>query len=761
MKNLLTVIALLLIVSGCKKQASDSSDQLAPPTAIEKERLFEKPTNIPKYKEGEVLVKFRDNLNRSSISKMKAEYVQTKTMQRFNYNGYYKVKVDNVESEVKRLQASGEVEWVSPNWTETILDFQPNDPFYTGGNLYGLGAIKANLAWNSGNVGSKDVYVVVIDEGSMYWHCDLYKNIWENPEEVNGTPLVDDDHNGYVDDFRGWNWFNGNNKLYTGNDDHGTHVAGTIAAKGNNGIGVIGVAPNVKIISLKFLADFGYDDHAIKAIDYAIDLKLRKGLNIKVMSNSWGGGGFNQGLIDAIDRAKAADILFVCAAGNSNINNDTSPSVSYPASYPNENIISVGASDGAHNKASFSNYGKTSVDLFAPGVNIYSTLPSSSHTPTYGAYSGTSMATPHVSGGIALLSSVNPELSWSQLKATIMSTVTPVPALSNYCITGGVLNVSTFTGVTTPVVPNEECGTPPVIDAQKPSTMTLKLDSITKDFVTGYAFVYLSWERPTDNSIITGLLFSLTPYHTWFLEGNEWDGYGFNVAMNQVYNFNGRAIDSWGNYGDPSNVIVVDFSGSEPPTDNIPPSIPQNLRASEITTTSFLASWNASTDNIAVKDYKVLWRPQGQSYFAMTFVPTTSFRPLNLLSDTIYEFAVIARDGADNMSDTSASIFVRTNPNVVIPPDPECTIGSTLSASSQALNVTLSFTATSNCTIQSKRLERKKGGNGSYQTVANNPSSPYIDAVPNPGQYTYRLVVTLTNGEVGYSNEKQIQVKKK
>jgi len=200
---------------------------------------------------------------------------------------------------------------------------------------------------------------------------------------------VDDDRNGYVDDVRGWDFDGNNNTVFDGTqDDHGTHVAGTIGAVGGNGIGVAGVNWNVKLLNAKFLGRRGGTTaHAIKSVDYFTGLKVR-GVNLVATNNSWSGGGYSKGLHDAIQRACDADLLFVAAAGNGGLdgvgdNNDATPS--YPASYQNSCIIAVAAITSTGARASYSNYGATSVDLGAPGSSIYSTLPGSNNTSTYGA----------------------------------------------------------------------------------------------------------------------------------------------------------------------------------------------------------------------------------------------------------------------------------------------------------------------------------------------------------------------------------------
>jgi subtilisin family serine protease len=180
-------------------------------------------------------------------------------------------------------------------------------------------------------------------------------------------------------------------------------------------------------------------------VRYLTDLKLRHGLNIVATNNSWGGGGFSQALKDAIDASAAANIVFVAAAGNETNNNDANPS--YPGSYASSNIISVASITSTGGLSSFSNYGANSVDIGAPGSSIMSTLPKSSKGQVisgYGSYSGTSMASPHVAGAVALYASLNPGASVSQIINAILSSATPTPSLAGKTLTGGRLNVSGF-----------------------------------------------------------------------------------------------------------------------------------------------------------------------------------------------------------------------------------------------------------------------------------------------------------------------------
>ncbi len=255
---------------------------------------------------------------------------------------------------------------------------------------------------------------------------------------------VDNDGNGYVDDIHGWDFANNDETIYDGGnrgslDDHGTHVSGTIGAKANNGTGVVGVNWNVTLISGKFLGrNGGSSADAVKAVDYFTNLKTSKGLNIVATNNSWGGGGYSQALYDAINRANAANILFIAAAGNSGTDNDVT--ASYPSNYDLPNVIAVAAIDKFGALASFSQYGKTTVDLGAPGVAINSTTAFN----TYSSYNGTSMATPHVTGGAALYAATFPGSSAATIKAAILNSAVPTASLNGKTVTGGRLNVSGF-----------------------------------------------------------------------------------------------------------------------------------------------------------------------------------------------------------------------------------------------------------------------------------------------------------------------------
>ena len=403
-----------------------------------------------------MIVKFRSGA--STVARTRAmrgaratlrERILTASMRRRgDTDGVQVLQTDmDVTAAVATMQNDPDVEYAEPNWVyhhEAVS----NDPYVTNGSLWGMGTgfgTQAVTAWANNHTNCSSVYVGIIDEGYMYTHADLAANAGVNPGEIAGNG-IDDDGNGLTDDVYGWDFVGNNASVFDGlNDDHGTHVAGTIGGVGGNGQGVAGMCWSVKLLDAKFLGtNGGTTANAIKAVDYFTNLKL-KGVNIVATNNSWGGGGFSQGLQDAIERANAAGILFVVAAGNSTLNCETS--ACYPAGYPNANIISVASITSTGDISSFSNYGATTIDIGAPGSGIYSSVPAGSRrniTSGYASYSGTSMATPHVTGAAALYAATHPGSTAAQIKAAILSSATPTASLAGKTVTGGRLNVSGF-----------------------------------------------------------------------------------------------------------------------------------------------------------------------------------------------------------------------------------------------------------------------------------------------------------------------------
>jgi len=343
------------------------------------------------------------------------------------------------------LSANPNIEYAEPNYVQKAIGI-PNDARFN--DLWGMhntgqtgGTADADIdaveAWDT-FTGSHDVVVAVIDTGVDYNHVDLVDNRWINVGEIAGNG-IDDDGNGFVDDVYGYDFVYGDSDPMDGHS-HGTHCSGTIGGVGNNSIGVAGVAHTVRIMAVKFLDDSGSGstDDAIESVLYAVD----NGAHI--LSNSWGGDDFSQGLEDAISYANDHDVLFVAAAGNDGRDTDVSPH--YPSSYDVPNVLAVAATDHNDAKPSWSNYGLTSVDLGAPGVDTLSTEPGNS----YGYKSGTSMATPHVSGAAALVKGYNPGLSALDIKSLIMDSVDPVASMAGRTVTGGRLNLNTLMEIALP-----------------------------------------------------------------------------------------------------------------------------------------------------------------------------------------------------------------------------------------------------------------------------------------------------------------------
>ena len=308
------------------------------------------------------------------------------------------------------------------NNTGQVVDFTAGTP---GDDV---GALRA---WGV-TTGKKSIIVAVIDSGTDMSHTDLAANIWTNTgENCTGchTDGIDNDHNGFVDDWRGWDWVNNDNNPSDDNG-HGTHVAGIIGAVGNNKKGVAGENWNVQLMPLKFVGADGTGDlaNAVLAINYATAMGAR------VINASWGDTEYSQALYDAIANADAHGVLFVTAAGNDGEDNDTSPH--YPANFDLPNVIAVGATDSSDNLAYFSDYGRDTVDIAAPGVSIYSTWPGNQ----YKSDSGTSMASPYVAGAAALVLAAHSGASPATIKALLMKTADHPAALAGTSESSGRLD---------------------------------------------------------------------------------------------------------------------------------------------------------------------------------------------------------------------------------------------------------------------------------------------------------------------------------
>ena len=473
--------------------------------------------NPPAYASDRLIVKFKSGANTVQANEIKNSIgvVSTKTIDLTGAQIWQLSPRTSVEAALATYRNSSLFEYIEPDYTITTAATIPNDPSF--GQLWGLNNtgqsggtpdadIDAPEAWDI-QTGNPNLVIGVIDTGVDYNHPDLVGNIWTNPGEIAGDG-IDNDNNGYIDDVRGWDFaYNDNNPMDV--QGHGTHVSGTIAGKGNNGVGVTGVAWNAKIMPLKFLNDSGSGSTsgAISAIAYA----TAKG--VKLTNNSWGGGGYSQALSDVINAAGQQGALFIAAAGNSSQNTDINPA--YPASYNLANIISVASTTRTDSLSSFSNYGLTSVDLGAPGSDIYSTTPNN----TYSTYSGTSMASPHVTGAAALLWSQNPTWTAQQVKNTLMQTGDSISALAGKTVSGKRLNVynalvsSSVPSVTVDVSPTtvQEDGATDLVYTFTRTNLNLSSPLTVNFGASGIANAAPVGSDPADYSVITNSSVTFNP----------------------------------------------------------------------------------------------------------------------------------------------------------------------------------------------------------------------------------------------------------
>jgi len=415
--------------------------------------------NSPDFAPGRIIVKLEEESTTSDLTSLNRRN-DASIKEKLPEEDLSVVDLPNdlsVTDAVERYEDSSDVEYAEPDYVvNTEAAVTPNDPNFS--KMYHLhntgqydGSPDADIdtpeAWGV-TTGDTSVVVAVMDTGVDISHPDLNGNVWTNPDEIAGNN-VDDDANGYVDDVHGWDFRNEDNTVFDSAeaDGHGTHVAGTIAAEGNNGAGITGVSWKARIMPLKFIGSdgWGYASDYIQALDYAV------AEGVKVSNNSWGGNGFSQSIFEAVEAAGQQDHLLIAAAGNGGsdgISDDNDVTPRYPASYDSPNVISVAATDHNDQLTGFSNYGATSVDLAAPGLWIYSTTPGGG----YGYGSGTSMATPHVAGAAALVKSKFPELDDAGIKAKILSSVDKKAGLEGKMVSGGRLNAARALGATAPAV---------------------------------------------------------------------------------------------------------------------------------------------------------------------------------------------------------------------------------------------------------------------------------------------------------------------
>lgn len=447
----------LNVISSCKNRFNASAIQEAispkslPAKAKKKVGITTVPIKSPPYSVGQVIVKFKKTfgLTKSDVRSKVLDLSHRIIHQYSEATGFLVVEANTKES-VKALMveymARDDVAFVEPNYLVKAVDI-PDDPSF--GDQWGL----HNVGQNAGN-SDVDInfpesfkaengainYIGVIDSGVDYNHQDLKDNMWTNPDEIPGNG-IDDDGNGYVDDVHGINTVINNGDPMDDNG-HGTHVAGIISAKVNNTMGVAGISKNTKIIACKFLNSegSGYLSDALKCMEYFHLLASEKGIPIVATNNSWGGTGDSEAFSEMLTQHKADNILFIAAAGNDGKDNDLFEF--FPANNTSQNVIAVGAMNRSDQLASYSNYGRRNVHVVAPGSDILSTYPDD----RYVAMSGTSMATPFVSGLVGLLKSQQPALDWSGIKNLVLTGGIAVNAYQDKTLSGRRIRLSDSDG---------------------------------------------------------------------------------------------------------------------------------------------------------------------------------------------------------------------------------------------------------------------------------------------------------------------------
>ena len=526
------------------------------------------PPNPLRHVPTELLVKLRPGLPPAAAARALAS-VPWRSAKRFHaVEHLYHLKLapgTNLHQAMRALRRHPDVQYAEPNFVVEAFSNAPNDPLFTSQwSLHIYAGIDAIEAWDI-TTGSAEVVVAVLDTGVDYLHVDLVDNLFRNEVECTANGW-DDDGNGVVDDCHGLNALTGSGDPY---DDHGhgTHVAGIIGATGNNASGVTGVAWTVRIMPCKFLDATGTGDTAgaIACLDYVLAMKQR-GVKIVATNNSWGGGLFSQALADAIGAQRDNGILFVTAAGNAGGDNDTLRT--YPCSYDVSNVVCVAATDENDALAPFSNYGRGTVHIAAPGVNILSTVPGNQ----YQTLSGTSMAAPHVTGTVALLYAADPAADWRTVFNRLLSGGEPTSDTLNTTVAGrrtqawfalrcapaplvrrarpGASEV-VGTGPLVLATYSMDCGRPysqpSVTIAETGETLALRDDGSGADEAAGDGVFTTIWTPPyagtftltfADGSVVTvhadPILKPGFPVQTWHGAGSYQSGQGLHVLVGNI-----------------------------------------------------------------------------------------------------------------------------------------------------------------------------------------------------------------------------------
>ncbi len=620
---------------------------------------------------------------------------------------------------VRRYQDNPNVLYAEPDYV-VHTNVYPTDPRWN--QQWDMTKIAAPTAWNT-HTDSATVVVAIIDTGIDFTHPDLQGNLWTNTDGSHGFDCM-------------------NGRCSKGGLDkfgHGTHVAGTIGAAANNGIGMAGINWNVQLMSLRFLdaTGSGYISDSVLAFDQVTALK-QQGVNVRVTSNSWGGGGFSQSVKDAMARAEAAGILHVCAAGNSNLNADASPM--YPAAYDNRGIISVLASDQNDAGASFTNYGLASVDIAAPGVSTLSTVPKGTCTlcdPSgYKLLSGTSMATPHVSGVIAALFSLNPALTPNEARDAVLDPRS-YDALSNAkaktTSTGGRLNFAKALAnplLFAPALNNFPVLTMSPADVFASSGNPVSLTATAADLDNDSLRTAWSTTTTTSQWLFGWMLNSIFPMPS---------GSSFTapvVARTATVPYDASVADGRGgsDHGRTYVTVAPTLSKLQPPSRTLTVS-PTDAPVGSTINVSFPAT--------SLENGQVAWAlsvgEKGGTTEACCY--TGSSTTVKVSAAGVYRIATQAIDRALNLS-TRPSVVVRIGGASGEPPIASATLDKSSGAAPLAVNVDMSSSFDSDGNIRNYYLSC--GGAALVQSRKPQGSCTFT----TPGAYWIRVLVEDNNGNV-------------
>ncbi|MDP9351797.1 MAG: S8 family serine peptidase, partial [Chloroflexota bacterium] len=593
-----------------------------------------------------IIVRFKDSTSPTTRASVRRQ----EKLERIRGIGLVRAEVVRVagrspEAAVRALNRRPDVEYAELDQVLTPSGYSEEEYFTL---LWGI----QNTGQNSGSVdvdtnaleasavtlGDPNLVVAVIDDGVDFNHPDLAGRQWVNPgesgngRETNGT---DDDGNGYIDDVNGWDFYHGDRTVHdAGEEEHGTHVSGTVAAS-LNGKGVVGLAPNIKIMALKFLGpNGGYTSDAILAIEYA------RNKGVRISNNSWGGGGYSKALKSAIE---ASGSLFVAAAGNSAADIDASPS--YPAAYDSPNILSVAAIDNQGKLASFSNYGATNVDISAPGVNILSSIPGGG----YESWNGTSMAAPHATGAAALVASLYPSMLGDPvgLKTTLIDTGKSASLTTGKTASGRMIDARAALGGEEPLDTEPPTGTVAVNGGATYSrSSTVRLTMSATDSGSGVSEVRISNSGTASNGLLSlGKTFAYTTPISWNLADSTTGGSSANGTRTVYVQWADKA-GNWSRIQ--SDRIVLDTVA---PVATSP--VQRFLIPSQLGTTVIPVrlNWSSTDATSGIARYELQQSTNGGTYANVTLPSgaATSLTP-SLNPGYTYQFRARAQDKAGSWS---------------------------------------------------------------------------------------------------------------